>query len=152
WSSGSASGSRTSRRWSVCLPRHLPDRADQVVEVVRFHHGGLAALLEKTARLVARAVAGDEHEALGEQRALLAQLLVQGPAAESRHLQVRHHRVEAVARGPEPLDRDRKSTRLNSSHVAISYAVFCLKKKKITKKVRLLAVPSASTNQIQSHR
>src|SRR3989442_8900636 len=28
---------------------------------------------------------------------------------------------------------DRKSTRLNSSHVRISYAVFCLKKKKITK-------------------
>src|SRR5207253_11398834 len=27
-------------------------------------------------------------------------------------------------------NRDRKSTRLNSSHVAISYAVFCLKKKK----------------------
>src|SRR5439155_25577751 len=27
--------------------------------------------------------------------------------------------------------RDRKSTRLNSSHVAISYAVFCLKKKNI---------------------
>src|SRR5690625_6505857 len=27
---------------------------------------------------------------------------------------------------------DRKSTRLNSSHVAISYAVFCLKKKKRT--------------------
>src|SRR5690606_40504675 len=27
-------------------------------------------------------------------------------------------------------DRDRKSTRLNSSHVKISYAVFCLKKKK----------------------
>src|SRR5207342_3886139 len=35
---------------------------------------------------------------------------------------------------PEPCrrcnDRDRKSTRLNSSHVKISYAVFCLKKKK----------------------
>src|SRR5690625_6261046 len=29
-------------------------------------------------------------------------------------------------------DGDRKSTRLNSSHVAISYAVFCLKKKKNT--------------------
>src|SRR5690606_41212639 len=28
--------------------------------------------------------------------------------------------------------KDRKSTRLNSSHVKISYAVFCLKKKKIT--------------------
>src|SRR5690625_7097198 len=29
----------------------------------------------------------------------------------------------------ERIDEDRKSTRLNSSHVAISYAVFCLKKK-----------------------
>src|SRR5207253_6756726 len=29
----------------------------------------------------------------------------------------------------EPIGGDRKSTRLNSSHVAISYAVFCLKKK-----------------------
>src|SRR5437868_11479396 len=31
-------------------------------------------------------------------------------------------------------DKDRKSTRLNSSHVSISYAVFCLKKKKKKKK------------------
>src|SRR5438874_11069893 len=31
-------------------------------------------------------------------------------------------------------ERDRKSTRLNSSHVEISYAVFCLKKKKKNKK------------------
>src|SRR5207249_6991152 len=29
----------------------------------------------------------------------------------------------------DPADGDRKSTRLNSSHVSISYAVFCLKKK-----------------------
>src|SRR5690242_21200231 len=28
-----------------------------------------------------------------------------------------------------PVERDRKSTRLNSSHMSISYAVFCLKKK-----------------------
>src|SRR6266699_4324560 len=33
---------------------------------------------------------------------------------------------------PGPRPRDRKSTRLNSSHVRISYAVFCLKKKKKT--------------------
>src|SRR5207245_7206689 len=32
-----------------------------------------------------------------------------------------------------PLGKDRKSTRLNSSHGSISYAVFCLKKKKIVK-------------------
>src|SRR5690625_6077579 len=35
---------------------------------------------------------------------------------------------ERTINHPEQLDR--KSTRLNSSHVAISYAVFCLKKKK----------------------
>src|SRR5207253_11162731 len=33
------------------------------------------------------------------------------------------------AAGSPPTNLDRKSTRLNSSHVAISYAVFCLKKK-----------------------
>src|SRR5256885_14056787 len=43
----------------------------------------------------------------------------------------------AVREGPEPRlpvlrphVQDRKSTRLNSSHLVISYAVFCLKKKK----------------------
>src|SRR2546426_72601 len=35
-------------------------------------------------------------------------------------------------RGDRPPDQDRKSTRLNSSHLVISYAVFCLKKKKKT--------------------
>src|SRR5438309_2898940 len=34
--------------------------------------------------------------------------------------------------GAPRCDQDRKSTRLNSSHSSISYAVFCLKKKKIT--------------------
>src|SRR5690349_21947335 len=39
--------------------------------------------------------------------------------------EVRHHPfVDAIG------EQDRKSTRLNSSHVEISYAVFCLKKKK----------------------
>src|SRR3712207_8960330 len=39
---------------------------------------------------------------------------------------------DLVLRGASRLDafRDRKSTRLNSSHANISYAVFCLKKKK----------------------
>src|SRR5436189_3738450 len=35
-----------------------------------------------------------------------------------------------------PGDEDRKSTRLNSSHRCISYAVFCLKKKKNKRKTR----------------
>src|SRR5256885_10985330 len=40
-------------------------------------------------------------------------------------------RAHRGVRGRVPLPtRDRKSTRLNSSHLVISYAVFCLKKKK----------------------
>src|SRR5437870_10751199 len=42
---------------------------------------------------------------------------------------------------------DRKSTRLNSSHVAISYAVFCLKKKKKKKKQKAQQNTSKQTQQ-----
>src|SRR2546430_11949411 len=38
--------------------------------------------------------------------------------------------LEGLARDTHKFERDRKSTRLNSSHSQISYAVFCLKKKK----------------------
>src|SRR2546422_4006584 len=43
--------------------------------------------------------------------------------------------------------RDRKSTRLNSSHGYISYAVFCLKKKK--KRVRLISPYSRGVKSLQ---
>src|SRR2546430_9121269 len=39
-------------------------------------------------------------------------------------------RVQVEEAGTRTFSRDRKSTRLNSSHSQISYAVFCLKKKK----------------------
>src|SRR5256885_15710695 len=49
---------------------------------------------------------------------------------------VRELALEEVAHldvlGEHRRERDRKSTRLNSSHLVISYAVFCLKKKKKT--------------------
>src|SRR5438876_12189198 len=38
--------------------------------------------------------------------------------------------AELMREGRTQLEADRKSTRLNSSHPSISYAVFCLKKKK----------------------
>src|SRR5256885_7342659 len=40
-------------------------------------------------------------------------------------------------------DQDRKSTRLNSSHLVISYAVFCLKKKKNTTVPLLSNLPAS---------
>src|SRR5207244_11900515 len=59
---------------------------------------------------------GHSWPALGRQRAPASRLPI--PAG---HRSQRDHRE---------LSRDRKSTRLNSSHQIISYAVFCLKKKK----------------------
>src|SRR5437868_10266867 len=50
--------------------------------------------------------------------------LPQGPRVR------RAGRPDRVPLGPGRRQQDRKSTRLNSSHVSISYAVFCLKKKK----------------------
>src|SRR2546426_9240018 len=60
----------------------------------------------------------------------------------SRSAFERNHDLGRTAFGRSPLDgenaptlgrlQDRKSTRLNSSHLVISYAVFCLKKKKHT--------------------
>src|SRR5207249_10031475 len=52
-----------------------------------------------------------------------------GPSPPARRLE-QHY--------PACSDRDRKSTRLNSSHVSISYAVFCLKKKKKIDLIELL--------------
>src|SRR5690606_41360207 len=62
------------------------------------------------------AVVGDNHGADGSRQAVL-----QSRAGKTRQ-QGRHYRRPRTF-------RDRKSTRLNSSHVKISYAVFCLKKK-----------------------
>src|SRR6266496_5338320 len=45
--------------------------------------------------------------------------------------------IDQMIAGQQATGEDRKSTRLNSSHVEISYAVFCLKKKKKKKKQKL---------------
>src|SRR3712207_8780423 len=63
----------------------------------------------------------------------------EGRAREERR---RADRDAAAARARAAGARDRKSTRLNSSHANISYAVFCLKKKKpITSYYYLLQSP-----------
>src|SRR5690625_6431052 len=59
------------------------------------------------------------------------QLLLGRVGSQEDAVQRLRHRVVQLARQVLPLlvsRLDRKSTRLNSSHVAISYAVFCLKK------------------------
>src|SRR5690606_39759353 len=68
---------------------------------------------------------------------------VRGPQdwfdAQERYLGWRAELEDAGLAVPAPIDADwsdRKSTRLNSSHVKNSYAVFCLKKKKIRGTIR----------------
>src|SRR5436309_9024566 len=70
---------------------------------------------ETAAQLRARrSGVGGQHAACARQRS-------------RRPQQYRHEGARARLRSVE----DRKSTRLNSSHVKISYAVFCLKKKSV---------------------
>src|SRR3712207_7175562 len=70
------------------------------------------------------------------------------PASEVSSAQFRHDDDRAQedrrcsrqrAGHPRERDPDRKSTRLNSSHANISYAVFCLKKKKTSRSMPYLA-------------
>src|SRR5205814_10512130 len=66
-----------------------------------------------------------------------------GRAAPAFHARPRrravgfHRRRRRSERGMRPRLQDRKSTRLNSSHLGISYAVFCLKKKKKYKVIKV---------------
>src|SRR5207244_10119708 len=67
----------------------------------------------------------------GSARAHADPVLVQQPAGRLPRVQRLRRRlgVRRIAhRAPPPEDPDRKSTRLNSSHQIISYAVFCFKK------------------------
>src|SRR5256885_12795660 len=77
-----------------------------------------------------RSAAAIRHRALGPVRQLRPRLPFARPAVLAPVLRQDPARAARVLRGRGPVPRpDRKSTRLNSSHLVISYAVFCLKKK-----------------------
>src|SRR5690349_21901353 len=79
------------------------------------------------------------YTTLFRSRAVVEGQLVAGARIDLRDRRERHQVRELLVRELDrdpvehdleaALDEDRKSTRLNSSHVEISYAVFCLKKK-----------------------
>src|SRR5256885_10169461 len=56
------------------------------------------------------------------------------------HARAGHVLVTVEEGAPQLKAGDRKSTRLNSSHLVISYAVFCLKKKKDTRRLRRMSM------------
>src|SRR5713101_856336 len=81
-----------------------------------------------------RLLQGHGGTRLGSGAKMLIEVHEQRACIVRRRPMARHHRPcstgQPGAREPHKAGRDRKSTRLNSSHMSISYAVFCLKKKK----------------------
>src|SRR3989454_5820698 len=123
-------------------------RVVQVAAVLgrQFHRGQLARVLDGEGIDLERELAELESRGIFHRKTLLAsdeyrfgESLTQEVAYEGLLLKQRRQLHERVAlllesepgeAGPERSALDRKSTRLNSSHLVISYAVFCLKKKK----------------------
>src|SRR5690625_6374011 len=93
------------------------------------------------ASILGAAIAGRMSERIGSKRIFLlglgifASATVLAALAPTMYILILARTIEGFAGGIllsmayVLIRQDRKSTRLNSSHVAISYAVFCLKKK-----------------------
>src|SRR3712207_7444712 len=75
-----------------------------------------------------RPVAHEKAAGVGDAQAVGQPHLVE----PDRHVRTDRHLKPVLHRPGLRVEPDRKSTRLNSSHANISYAVFCLKKKKLT--------------------
>src|SRR5690348_17484258 len=101
----------------TCQPARAP--------ASRSNHRGKMRMATATATAKARA---DKTRALGAQRAEVSQLTTyEWVALDKRGKRMKG---DMPAKNASLVKADRKSTRLNSSHPSISYAVFCLKKKK----------------------
>src|SRR5256885_12188842 len=87
----------------------------------------LKALATLGGRASLTAIAGAVEESPAKVHRYLASLMAEGLVEQDRGGTQYALAAEAMRVG---LAADRKSTRLNSSHLVISYAVFCLKKKK----------------------
>src|SRR3712207_7172932 len=85
-------------------------------------HDALPIFLRRDVRVAVERRGGQRH---GERHQRLALVRPAGVG-----LALRPERVDGDEHDEQEADEDRKSTRLNSSHANISYAVFCLKKKK----------------------
>src|SRR5256885_5513171 len=101
------------------------------IEALDRHGPTLRAVLETNPRALDIAAALDEER------------LAHGPRGPLHGVPILiKDNVETSDRMMTTAGSDRKSTRLNSSHLVISYAVFCLKKKKKTIQYRTLAYDS----------
>src|SRR5207249_9420705 len=114
----------------VILAHHADDQAETVLQ--RLLRGSGPAGLTGMAREavvngvpIFRPLLGVPGQALREM--LCAESIVWREDASNAQPRQQRNRVRTLLSANATLSRDRKSTRLNSSHVSISYAVFCLK-------------------------
>src|SRR6266571_7798113 len=113
--------------------------AEQLLELRRLELVLAGSLLAAEPQHPVPEVVVDPAESVGARlpgRLLIVRLLGEDQVDLHRPPQDQHPAL--VLAQPVPLlhQRDRKSTRLNSSHMSISYAVFCLKKKKKNNQTR----------------
>src|SRR5690554_7706994 len=117
--SSKVSRSATSRSASVT---GRPRSTREVTPCSRMPQGTMPAKCERSgSRLIEMPCSVTQRRTLTPMAAILSSR----PPSRTTQMPTRPSR-----RSPLTWKRDRKSTRLNSSHVRISYAVFCLKKKK----------------------
>ena len=108
----------------VCAKGELLTRSERYSPTSQFVVADvdLERLVQERARMTSFGDCATDHAAsLGEMREVPVRFV---PPETTVTLE------RTVERHPYVPQEDRKSTRLNSSHVVISYAVFCLKKKK----------------------
>src|SRR2546426_8166393 len=104
-----------------------------IVADIRLYREGLARILERQPNISVVATAATSDGSLAPLSQLAPDLILIDMAMPDSPAAIR--RVAVAAPGAKVVslsvrEGDRKSTRLNSSHLVISYAVFCLKKKK----------------------
>src|SRR5439155_21428913 len=128
----------------ITLVGHSEILVTIAVEVSRGNRSGVEAHANRDGFLK-RAIAVAEEHVHGVRKRITGDQVMASAAGECRRSDSGKGRRRCAARSSQRngrtgglRKRDRKSTRLNSSHVAISYAVFCLKKKKGTLGVRPL--------------
>src|SRR5205814_9684534 len=102
----------------ILLPPH--PRSTLFPYTTRFR-SGLQMVLRQEEDIDVVGEAGDGHEAVDKAQELMPDVVL---------MDVRMPGQSGIKATEQIKDLDRKSTRLNSSHLGISYAVFCLKKKK----------------------
>src|SRR5437899_7132319 len=105
--------------------------------LVFFHHPASTVIYTLSLHTLFRSIAEFCSTSYGVTFPMFEKIEVNGPGRNA---------IYDVLTAASDANGDRKSTRLNSSHLGISYAVFCLKKKSITRERPIHPSKAKATN------